>query len=268
MPDASSLSSGPARPVGAYQEHAPPASLAPYIECFWSRTDSEESRDVPRAHRVMPDGCADILVTFGGDGTLLGATAVGPMTRPIVFHASSATRYLGVRFRPGVAGVVFGLPAAELTDQRPSLDNLWEHADGLTESLALAKNAESAIKTLSAAVARRLLASDGPTPGTVVAATARIAATRGTLSIGALASELGVTRQHLARSFALHVGVSPKMLARILRVRSVVSYARGVDDVDWSRLALDTGYYDQSHLIAEVKELTGLGPTGWLANRG
>ncbi|MDQ3998075.1 MAG: helix-turn-helix domain-containing protein, partial [Gemmatimonadota bacterium] len=88
--------------------------------------------------------------------------------------------------------------------------------------------------------------------------------TRGTLSIRALAAELGVTRQHLARSFAQHVGLSPKMLARIVRTRGVVDRARAAADVDWSSVALDAGYYDQSHLIAEVKKLTGLPPAAWL----
>jgi hypothetical protein len=32
-------------------------------------------------------------------------------------------------------------------------------------------------------------------------------------------------------------------------------------------LALEAGYYDQSHLIAEVKELTGVLPGAWLAGR-
>jgi AraC-like DNA-binding protein len=108
------------------------------------------------------------------------------------------------------------------------------------------------------------LAADSATPPAVIAGTARIAAMRGNLSIRSLAADLGVTRQHLARSFALHVGVSPKVLARIVRARGVVSHARAVTDVDWSTLALDAGYYDQSHLIAEVKELTGMGPSGWL----
>jgi AraC-like DNA-binding protein len=92
----------------------------------------------------------------------------------------------------------------------------------------------------------------------------RIAATRGNLSIRTLAADLGVTRQHLARAFAQHVGVAPKMLARIIRARSVVAHARAATAVDWSTLALDAGYYDQSHLIADLKELTGLGPSDWV----
>jgi AraC-like DNA-binding protein len=266
MPDALSVPSGPARPAGGYQEHAPPASLAQHVECFWSRTGSGEATGVPRSHRVMPDGCADIVLAFDG-GAPMAAMAVGTMTRPLVFRDSTSASYLGVRFRPGVAGVLFGMPASELTNGRPALGDVWPRADAVTDALALADDTTGRIKVLSAEVARRLLAAPAAPPVAVIAAAARIAAARGNLSMRVLASELGVTRQHLARSFAQHVGLSPKMLARIARARGVVDRARGATSIDWISVALDAGYYDQSHLIAELRELTGLSPGAWLAER-
>jgi AraC-like DNA-binding protein len=268
MPDALSVPSGPARPDGAYQENAPPASLAQHVECFWSRAASGNAADGRRSHRVMPDGCVDIVLAFDADGGApKRAMAVGTMTRPLVFHDSTSTRYLGVRFRPGVAGVLFGMPASELTDERPALGEVWPHSDALTDTLTLGADTGSCIRVLSAEIARRLLAAPSAPPRTVIAATMRIAAARGRLPIRELAKELGVTRQHLARSFAQHVGLSPKMLARIVRARGVVDRAREATHVDWSSVALDAGYYDQSHLIADVKELTGLPPGAWVGAR-
>jgi AraC-like DNA-binding protein len=46
-----------------------------------------------------------------------------------------------------------------------------------------------------------------------------------------------------------------------------VEMARGATDLDWVSVALDAGYYDQSHLIADVRELTGLSPGSWLGAR-
>ena len=81
-----------------------------------------------------------------------------------------------------------------------------------------------------------------------------------------LAPALGVTRQHLARAFARHVGVPPKMFARVARVRRALATARVATSVDWAALALDVGYYDQAHLAGEVRELTGRTPSEWLAS--
>jgi len=272
MPGAVSIPPGPARPTGAYVEYAPPASLAPHVECFWSRTPSYEPTGAARTHRVLPDGCVDIVVGFGAPrapgpegGASLSALAVGAMTRPLVFTDAAHASFLGVRFRPGVAGILFCIPVSELTDERVPLADVWPGAAALCDELVTAPDTVGRIRTLSASIARRLLAVPGGPPTAVLAAAARIAAARGDLSIHALAAQLGVTRQHLARSFAQHVGLSPKMLARIVRVRGVLERARGRTDVDWSSIALQAGYYDQSHLIAELKELTGLAPGAWAA---
>jgi AraC-like DNA-binding protein len=253
--------------VDAYQEHAPPASLASYIECFWSRTETRGPHRSPRSHRVLPDGCADVVIAFDSSGGSPAAMAVGTMTRPVVFADTTHAGYVGVRFRPGVAGTLFGMPACELTDQRPALRDVWPQVDALMDGLAAASDASARTKILSAEIARRLVATTSLPPNSVVAAAARISARRGRVSIRTLASQLGVSRQHLARTFAQHVGLSPKMLARIVRARAVVDVVRETTDVDWVSLALDAGYYDQSHLIADIRELTGLSPGLWLGAR-
>jgi AraC-like DNA-binding protein len=267
MADAVSAPSGPVRPADAYQEHAPPASLASYIECFWSRTETLAPHRSPRSHRVLPDGCADIVIAFEGTAASPAAMAVGAMTRPVVFADTTHASYVGVRFRPGVAGTLFGMPACDLTDQRPDLRDVWPQVDALLDGLAGASDAAARTKILSAEIARRLLATTSLPPNSVVVAAARIAARRGRVSIGTLASQLGLSRQHLARSFAQHVGLSPKMLARIVRARAVVDVVRQTTEVDWVSLALDAGYYDQSHLIADIRELTGLSPGSWVEAR-
>jgi AraC-like DNA-binding protein len=274
MPVAVPVLSASPRADGAYIEHAPPASLAAFVDCFWSRAATLDAAVAARSHRVLPDGCVDIILAFdarvpedGRGRAVQGALAVGAMTRPLVFSDSATTSYLAVRFRPGVAGVVFGVPASEMTDERVPLADLWADSEALGDTLIASGESAARIRTLSAAIARKLLGAPAAPPRVVSAAAGRIAAARGNLSIAVLARDLGVTRQHLARAFAQHVGLSPKLLARIVRARRVVDHARYRVDVDWSSLALDAGYYDQSHLIAELKELTGLPPGGWLAVR-
>jgi AraC-like DNA-binding protein len=267
MPNALAVPSGGTRPVGAYEEHAPPASLASYVECFWSRTDIPGLHHSPRSHRVLPDGCADIVVAFDSDTGGPAAAAVGTMTRPVVFTDTTRVSYVGVRFRPGVAGALFRAPASELTDQRLDLADVWPAVDPLMDAFSTTAETGARMNILTAEIARRLLAAPTLPPPAVVAAAASIAASRGRVPIRSLAGQLGVTRQHLARSFAQYVGVSPKMLARIVRARSVVEMARDATDLDWVSVALDAGYYDQSHLIADVRELTGLSPGSWLGAR-
>jgi AraC-like DNA-binding protein len=84
--------------------------------------------------------------------------------------------------------------------------------------------------------------------------------------IAVLAGRLGVTRQYLARLFAAEVGLSPKMFARVARLRRTLQRARESVTVDWADLAVGHGFSDQAHLAGEFRELVGLTPTRWFAS--
>jgi AraC-like DNA-binding protein len=82
---------------------------------------------------------------------------------------------------------------------------------------------------------------------------------------------LGRSRQHLARRFARHVGLPPKTLARVARLRALGAALDALERRDapvrWSALAHAHGYADQPHLADEVRALTGLAPTAWRRER-
>ncbi|MFL5614480.1 MAG: DUF6597 domain-containing transcriptional factor [Gemmatimonadaceae bacterium] len=250
-------------PIAAgYVEHPPPAALREYVECFWTRGGAPP----PAArHHVIPDGCIDLVMMY--DAALASespaaALVVGTMTRPLFVGASEAAAFVGVRFWPGRALPFLGVPACEITDLRVSIGDL-----AAREARGLATIQHGSLvawrEDLEALLMGRL-ASATSVDRTVDAAVGAILRAAGNLSISALAPALGVTRQHLARAFALHVGVSPKTFARVARVRRILAKARVASVVDWTALALDAGFYDQAHLSGEVRELTGRSPTEWL----
>jgi AraC-like DNA-binding protein len=90
------------------------------------------------------------------------------------------------------------------------------------------------------------------------------------LKIDAVCARLGITRQTLATSFRDYVGVSPKMLTRILRLQRALHLAdagQSNETFSWARLSQDAGYYDQPHLVKELQWLTGHTPNALLADR-
>jgi AraC-like DNA-binding protein len=255
-----------ARPIPEeYTEYAPPPPLWEYVECFWTRgTPSSPNAQ----HHVLPDGSIDLLLTYTSPETgaaPASALAVGTMTRPLVVGAADASAYVGVRFWPGRALPFIGVPAAELTDLRVAISDVWRDRGGGLENVNVGDVATLRSR-LEVSLMERLAAARPP-DGTVDAAVRAILRAGGNLSIASLAPALGVTRQHLARAFATYVGVSPKVFARIARVRRVLARARVATQVDWAALAIDAGFYDQSHLVGDVRELTGRTPTEWLLAR-
>jgi AraC-like DNA-binding protein len=88
----------------------------------------------------------------------------------------------------------------------------------------------------------------------------RIEATDGLVPIGLLARELGYSPKHVVSLFDEHVGVAPKVFARIVRFDRVIRHLREAPDEPWASLAPRFGYFDQPHLAREVKQMTGLSP--------
>lgn len=248
----------------AYVEHPPSGSLREYVECFWTR-------GVPctpyQQQLVLPDGCIDVVLGYraGGGGEPPGlALAVGTMTRALTLAQGDPTSWFGVRFWPGRALPFLGIPASELTDLRVDVGNLWPERDAMFEPLR-ADDPATLLRAFERLLEQRLTGSLS-VDRTVDAAVRAILRASGNLSIASLAPALGVTRQHLARRFAMHVGVPPKMFARVARVRHAIAKARVAAHVDWAALAIETGYYDQSHLAGEIRELTGRAPSEWLVS--
>ena len=246
-----------------YLEYAPPPALREYVECFWTRGAASPPN---ASHHILPDGCIDIVLSYRSPepGESPSATlAVGTMTRPLSIAASEAAAFVGVRFWPGRALPFLGVPAAAITDLRVDVGDLWPRRG---ESLADIRQNELGVwRAAFERLLMRRLESARPIDVTVDAALGAILRSGGNLSIASLAPALGVTRQHLARAFALHVGVPPKMFARVTRVRRVLAKARVATRLDWTQLALGAGFYDQAHLSGEIRELTGRSPTEWLA---
>lgn len=248
-----------------YQELPPHPLLRPYVACLWH---SASPGGMPGAsHRVLPDNCIDILWQDTGRP----AFAVGMMTRAIHVPLASPMRTVAVRFLPGAVGRFLGVALHELTDLDvavtafPALggmdrlaDMLWR--DGLGDTARLALIEQHLLSQLP-----YLDLPAGPT--LVGAALAALDGSGGALRIESLADRLGVSRQHLAAQFRTHVGLSPKLYARIQRFRRATDALRlpGPAAVDWAQLALECGYFDQSHLIRDFREFADSTPDGFIA---
>jgi AraC-like DNA-binding protein len=60
------------------------------------------------------------------------------------------------------------------------------------------------------------------------------------------------------------VGLSPRAWGRLARLHGCLRALRRQANPDWAEMAVDHGYYDQSHLANEFRALCGLTPTEFL----
>lgn len=187
----------------------------------------------------------------------------GIMRQSMLIGYTGPGTSFGIRFRPAGAGVFLRLPVHETTELRLSLhDVLPDLAARLEDALLLSPaNMGPIVTHLEQALLHRLTAIKEADPLTH-AAVSLFAADRGTRDIAATAAHLGTSTRQLERSFASHVGLSPKQFCRILRLHKVLHLLRNTPaTVRWSSIAAECGFADQSHLVREMQSLFGLTPS-------
>ncbi|GAA2247461.1 AraC family transcriptional regulator [Streptomyces ruber] len=208
----------------------------------WTKTPGGPS--APGAHLVLPDGCMDLL---WHEGRLFVA---GPDTRAHAPGEASGS-WAGIRFFPGTAPALLGVPAHVLRDQRVGLADLWPAAE-VRRLTARVNAAATPALGLEELALRRAAARDAPDPllrGIVAALDAG-------RPVAATADELGIGARRLHRRSLVAFGYGPKTLARILRFRRALALARA--GVPLAETAHRTGFADQAHLARDVRALAGL----------
>ncbi|MGC4054112.1 MAG: helix-turn-helix domain-containing protein [Paludibaculum sp.] len=85
--------------------------------------------------------------------------------------------------------------------------------------------------------------------------------------IGALAAQTGLSPKRFIERFKAAVGLSPKHYCRILRFQGALALAEQGRRVEWTRIALDCGYFDQAHFIHDFRSFAGITPTGYQSDR-
>ena len=251
--------------IPRYAEMPPSAALAAWVQCHWSIRGSATA---PLPNRILPDGCADVIVDLAAAPY---AFAVGPMRVATLIALVGRVDLFGVRFRPGAAAAFLDASLDALLDRDVPLDALWGGlAAELEDALATVPPADRVRHTERLLVRRlaraKTLAAETETVSRAVALMRRA---RGGAGVRDVAAALGVGERRLERAFTRQVGYGPKMLARVVRLQHAVALvqrdARRGGARPWSALAYDAGYADQAHLVREFRALAGVTPAAYAA---
>jgi AraC-like DNA-binding protein len=173
---------------------------------------------------------------------------------------------------PRGAQVLLGLPLSEIAGRAVSLDDVLPRPNrGLSSHLADLATWEERFDEVERLLLVRSRDADGPDLR-VAWAVRRIEARGGNIAIGAITRELGESPKRLIALFHEHVGVAPKVFARLVRfdrlvgrIEDVAGAGSGNTAPEWAALAQEVGYADQSHLIRDVRAMTGATPSEVLA---
>ncbi|MEU2873444.1 helix-turn-helix transcriptional regulator [Streptomyces olivoreticuli] len=204
---------------------------------LWTHTAS-----VAGPHRIIPDGCLDLIWT-GGE-----LIVAGPDTEAVVTATRPGDTAVGLRFSPGNGPLALGVPAHELRDRRVPLAQIW---DGALVRRLTGQIEETATPGLflSGLATGRTREPDPIVPEML----AGLAVGE---SVAACAARAGYSERQLHRRCRESFGYGLKTLSRVLRMNRAVELARR--GRPFSEIAFAVGYADQAHLSREVKALAGV----------
>lgn len=245
-------------------EFPPDTRLGHLVRNYWQM---DEGLDLgPQEHRSMPEQL--VRLTFHAGTTWRGSLTGGALERlpsaslegltltPLRAVSLGSPQALGAELYPWGArqlfGWNFGQPTLDLSLTHPLLTraisallrlNAWDEARQFLDDWLLG-----------------LLTERGQALNVGTEAALKLYGSPGQARIGTLAEELNISARHLERLFAADVGVSAKILARLIRFEAVHNRLWLDPNVSLAQLAYELGFADQAHLTREFKALSLMTP--------
>lgn len=246
---------------------APSPALAPFVARLAFRVQARGRREL-----LLPTGARRLGVSLGegelrfyerDDGALVhasrAAVVLGSPADPVIVEGDGPCAIALVFFRPGGSYPFLSAPESAIDEPLVDLEALWGRAAAvLRERLLDAPTPEAALSVLDTVLSRHVVGP--PVPDPVVAAAALLG--RG-VAVARVADRVGWTDRTLQRHFTDMVGLTPKRFARVRRLQRLLASIPTDRQVDWARVAVEYGYFDQAHLINDFRALTGMTPSAF-----
>jgi AraC-like DNA-binding protein len=242
-----------------HQVFTPSTALLPFVKRF-EFTQSFTKR----SHTLLPDtslvACfrLDGVASFQGEPPLPMAILSGLQdSARSITHMPGSHVLLAVFTETGAAAFL-RTPVDPLFNQTMPMDCLLKRPrlgdlhNQLTDATAPAHRIE---------VLERFIAGElrNQTHDRMVQAVAgHIKKTHGAVRIEDLATATGLSLSALERRFRKRVGTSPRKFASIVRMRHALKLRKSGGD--FTEIAHEAGYFDQSHFCKDFKTFTGLAP--------
>ncbi len=233
----------------------PRMSLRDRISVIMVVEDADTERTVlPTASAVLGIQTSGRVRAEAGLLSIAGVTGVQDVARKYAYVGRTSS--LLVRFTPQGAACL-GVPTSELASRSIGLHEILPPArvDCMHERVLAARTAADRV-----AVVEDFLVQLPFTGDPLVAHALKLLASSSTrpIHIAEVSRLLGLSERQLERRFLQRVGVTPKRFATLRRFERAIASARTAPSL--TAVALDAGYYDQSHFVREFRRFTGVSP--------
>ena len=260
-----------------YRQWRPGAPLGSFVQTLWYAKGFDNVR---RRERVFPSGAIQLVINLAKDRITDGrfplgdhrhhlgpSVIVGVHAEYVVIDTADLAEMMGIVFRPGGFVPFFGIPAGEFQNAHIDLENVWgAEAHDVRDQLREGQTPEAKFQILERSLLERAQGKLARHPA-VDFAIGRFQSGAASCGVDQVTQEIGFSRRHFAQLFRELVGVSPKLYSRILRFQRAVQQISQGREVNWADLALECGYFDQSHFANDFRAFSGITPGAYRLNR-
>ena len=232
----------------------------------------EPTAMLPTLDVVLPDGCIDLLINTGPtfkridnlsskDFLIKDYALIGQRKNAVEISQTVDTTFFAIRFTPFGMKSLFPFDSSELTGTMIDLDRSIKNVVDPIRSV-LEKKITFQEKLIEIEeVLESKITNTIPSNFLVEKATSEILNGHGNFNVSEFCSKEGIHKSTLEKNFLSYVGLSPKEFAAIIRFNRAHSLLQKEGKIKLTHLALDCGYYDQSHMIKEFKRFSNSSPS-------
>lgn len=252
----------------------PAALLSDFVDNFWLYEDYEAKHV---NERILPTGTIELVINlrenelrfYNADqpnrcSRFSGAIVSGAYGKGFIIDTEEKAFIIGVHFKPGGAFPFLRVPAGDLADTHVDLETLWgSSAIRLRERLCEASTDPERFCLLQESLISNMFR---PMEHHYAVSTAlEVFGQQIDVTVRDIARNVGLSQRRFIQVFKAEVGVTPKLFSRLHRFqRARAIMHRQEKAADWAGIAMECGYFDQSHLVREFLEFSGLSPAAYL----
>ena len=250
-----------------YSIYKPNNCLSDFVKYYWQLEVNSNSQTV-HTERVIPSGELQMIFHYRTPFREVNKHNQN-LIQPQCLICGQQTEYKDITTSPGSVGMLavvfypyalrafFPNPVSEFTNQSISLNNFFQaETKELQEHIIEANSVYSRILLIENFLLNTLSI---PSSFSIVREAVNIITkVNGQLAVSKTAGKLNISKRQLERIFLANVGISPKKFGRIVRFNNSIKLFKKVEPL--TILAYEAGYFDQSHLVHDFREFSGLSP--------
>lgn len=257
--------------------YRPGKPLSEFVRYMWYQEGYKPTGSV---ERVLPTGSSQIIINLGDNrfrhfGPDLEKTTeydklilAGVHTKPVFLDSTTRTSTIGAVLKEGAIPALFGIPAVKFQNQVINLDDLSvDTVSDLKDELITSSQPQQKMLKVESCLCRLLDCSRSPDPA-IRFAVARIKQMHGKINISELLETTGYTSRWFIELFRDATGTTPKRFAKLCRFQHALDHLRTKKSPNFAAVALQCGYYDQSHFIHDFRDIGGISPLHYHRNQG